>query len=111
MRLIVMTPTCTALFLSLICLPSVAFSATTGKRGPSGVAAHIPGLQHELSPADESDPQWDCGSCTNEVHTPSKMNSLVNKFARYDALFESVINNATHHGPGAGYNLRFKLFF
>jgi hypothetical protein len=98
--------------MSFICLPSMAFSATAGKRGPSGATANIPGLQHELSPSDDSDdPQWDCGSCTKEVHASSKLNSLVNQFARYDALFESMINNATHHGPGAGYNLRFKLYF
>jgi hypothetical protein len=94
-------------------MPMTASSATRVERGPSSIAAAQPRLHLELSASssDEADLQWSCGSCTEGIQKPSGQGSFVKRFVRYDSLFESMINNATHHGPGAGYNVRFKLFF
>lgn len=86
-----------------------ALSATLVERTPSGVAVDRPALHLELSPEVEGGPKWSCGSCSQAVRAPSNRNSLVKRLARYDTLFEGVINGATNHS--AGYNVRFKLFF
>ncbi|MFL5814673.1 MAG: hypothetical protein ACJ763_13955 [Bdellovibrionia bacterium] len=107
-----LTATLPALLALTTGMPMAAFSATLLERGPSGIAVAQPQLHLELSASsqDDADLGWSCGSCTEGIEKPSGQGSLVKRFVRYDSLFESMINNATHHGTG-GYNLRFKLFF
>jgi hypothetical protein len=109
MKLTATLPTLLALMTGA---PTAASSATLIERDPSGIAVSQPKLHLELiaSAQDDSEPQWSCGSCSEGIQTPSGQGSLVKRLVRYDSLFESMIDNATHHGTG-GYNLRFKLFF
>jgi hypothetical protein len=92
----------------LIMAQGTASATSAGKRTPSGMAVAQPALRLELSARDNSDPQWNCGSCTKGIRAPANKESIVTRMARYDSLFESVIDSATHHDA---YKLRYKLYF
>jgi hypothetical protein len=70
-----------------------------------------PPLHLELAARDENADLSNCDSCNGKAVAKKvgSMDALVLKFARYDTLFESMIDNASHHD--GGYSLRYKFFF
>jgi hypothetical protein len=69
-------------------------------------------LRLNLSERDPASDPLDCDSCS--AKTPGRpersaaLDLLVTRFAKFDALFESLIDNASHH-EGA-YSVRFKFY-
>jgi hypothetical protein len=91
-----------------ILLPGTLLAAAPAQRHPSGVIVTQSPLRLSLEPIDEANPQWDCGSCREKIHlSGAKGDSFVDHLARFDSVFENVINGAAHHD----YKLKLKLYF
>jgi hypothetical protein len=100
--------------LSLLFLPLAAFAsapehvhAKQAKRRPFSEKKTF---QLQISDSAFFSARWACGTCTESPRIKTELNndSLVKRMARYDSIFESVIDSATKH---EGYRLRFKLYF